>query len=116
MAAPPSYEDQLKHYGPSNDQMQGQCSDALLTSVAKDVTNWRSDPLSIGDGNVHAIATDSTIQVADKPLKYLKRWKETLDFLATPECMVRAFLKVGKATLAGKVCTEVKESLGGGES
>ena len=114
--AAPSYEDLLKHYGVSNKQMQGQCSEALLKSVAKDMTSWQSDPLSIGDGNVSAIATDSTIQVADKPLKYLKNWKQTQDFLATCERMARAFVKDERVDLAGKVCTEVKESLQGGES
>jgi hypothetical protein len=71
---------------------------------------------SIGDGRVTAIANDSTINEENKPLKYLRVWKETRDFRATCECMARAFVRAEKVDLAGKVCTEVKNSLQGGES
>ena len=114
MAEKPSYTGMLNYYKLKPSDMTEKCSDAIIKVVAARMTEWKLDRLSLGSEKVESIGRECSTE-EEKKLKYLKSWKDNLDYKATYSLLVERLLEAGNASLAGVVCTELWDSLPGKE-
>ena len=112
MADAPSYESTLEFYKLKNTHMQVECTEQVISVVAKRMTRWRSVDLGIGTGAKDSIENDRSTDDEGKRRQYLERWREKYGHKATCERLARTFVKAERADLAGVVCEEHSKSLG----
>ena len=110
MASPPSYDETLKYYGLCDSHMREKCSKTVMTAVAKEISGWRNDYLSLGKAKLDAIENSSRKE-EEKRQKYLEAWKEVYGFRATYELIVSSFVRADRADLAQLVCEELQKIL-----
>ena len=100
---PPNYSGMLEHYKLEPSSMTEKCTDAFIKAFATRMTKWKLDPLSLGSEKVESIDRECSTE-EEKKLKYLKSWKDNLDYKATYELLVQKLLEAGNASLAGVAC------------
>ena len=109
---PPTYEAMLEHHNLSSSQLQVQCPDHVLRSLAKKMTRWKNIAvdLEVDESAVETIEKEKDEE--GKGRKLLERWKEIFGHEATFERLARCLVNSKRANLADFVCEECKKLVG----
>ena len=109
----PTYEKILKHHGLDETQMQVECSEEVISAVAKKMTRWRSVNLGLGTGAKDSVENDRSGDEEGKRRLYLEKWRETFGHEATYKRLVERFIDGERVDLADVVChTVLAEDVG----
>ena len=110
LSAGVSLKELLDHVGISNADLDTECSDEDLTSLAFKISSWKfvARFLDLEETDIVDI-TDKHVSEKERAHLMLKRWKERLGFKATFRVLVEVFLeKLKNAQMAEEVCHQLK--------
>ena len=102
--------DLIQHYKIKEAQLEEECSDQHLATLARSKWfHWRdwSKQLELSEQQIEDIEGMSLEEVG-KAQKSLSIWQDINSFLATYENLIEIFLGGGNAKLAGEVCKLLK--------
>ena len=100
-----AFEELIAHVGISADELNRPCSDEHITSISLFLTNWQTVALLLGltETDKEDVEEEGK-KTQNKRYKTLRKWKDRNLFKATYRVLVDAFLRLGRADLAEKVC------------
>lgn len=104
--SPPQISDLIKHFKITEEQLEKECSDEHLATLAQSKKFVGKDwvkQLGLSDKQIENIDGKSLDQAGKFP-DALNEWHTLNGFMATYGTLVETFLKGGNAVLAGEVC------------
>ena len=107
----PTYVGTLKHHDLSENDMEVECSDDYLFTLAKKMFRWRSVDLGVDRSVVATMESDRTMEDEGKRRQLLERWKEKFGHEATYGKLARSFIESDMANMADHVCKVRKKAL-----
>lgn len=104
--SPLQISDLIKHYKITEEQLEEECSDKHLATLALSKWFFWKDwvmQLGLSDQQIEDIES-MRMEEAGKAQKVLSIWQDVNGFLATYVNLIEIFLEGGNAKLAGEVC------------
>ena len=100
-----TFKELTAHVGISADELNKECSDDHINNISLFLANWQTvaPHLGLTEVDKEDVLEDKT-KAQDRRYKTLQKWKAKNVFKATYTVLVDAFLKIGRADLAEKVC------------
>ena len=100
-----TFEELIGYVGISAEKLNKPCSDEHIASISLFLTNWQTvaPHLGLTETDEEDVEEEGK-KTQDMRYKTLRRWKDKNLFKATYRVLVDVFLKLGKTSLAEKVC------------